>query len=231
MSRFSRRLSGLVVVASLALSLSAVAVHAQQPTTITMTPTLDRGAGLAGTVTVTPAGANQVTVAIRVTGLKPNDMRSSHIHSPGTDTASGPCDTGGAVVYPLPDVKADASGVGTNSATVTFDAAKGIPTAGWYFNVHEGNGANTGKGVICGKITASLGTAAAGAAASPAAGAAAPAAAAPAAAAPAAGAPAATTLPSTGTGGPVSSNGMLLAVLALVGVALASTGMALSRRR
>lgn len=99
----------------------------------------------------------------------------------------------------------DASGVGTNSATVTFEPANGIPTAGWYFNMHEGNGANTGAGVICGKIAASLGIAA------------------PAAAAPA-------SLPRTGTGG-LASNGMLLAVLALVGVALAGTGLALSRRR
>ncbi len=227
MRRIGKRLSGLVVLASLALSLSAVVVHAQQPTTITMTPTLTREAGLAGTVTITPAGPNQVTVAIRVTGLKPNDVRASHIHKPGTETTFGPCDTNGAVVYPLPDVKADASGVGTNSATVTFDPAKGIPTAGWYVNVHTGSGASTGLGVICGKIAASLGTAAAaGAAASPAAGAAAPAAAAPAAAAPAAAA-----LPRTGTGGPAASNGMLLAVLALVGIALGSTGLAISRRR
>jgi hypothetical protein len=150
-------------------------------------------------------------------------LRASHIHSPGTATTTGSCDTGGPVVYPLPDVMTDASGVGTNSATVTFEPAKGIPTAGWYFNMHEGNGANTGAGVICGKIAASLGTAAPAAAAPAAAAGAAAAAAAPVAAAPA-------SLPRTGTGGP-ASDGMLLAVLALVGVALAGTGLALSRRR
>lgn len=221
MRRFSRKLGGLFVLASLVLSFTAVVAHAQQPLTITMTPTADRGTGLAGTVTVTPAGTNQVKVDIRITGLKPDDERSAHIHSPGTGTDV--CDTGGPVVYPLTNVKADASGVGTSTTNVTFDPAKGIPTTGWYFNVHVGAGANTGLGVICGKGPASL-TAAAGAApaaaASPAAG-----------AAPAAAAPAARgALPATGNGGPASTNGMLIAVLALAGIALGSMGFVLSRR-
>jgi len=170
--------------------------------------------GLAGTVIITPLGPNQVKVDVRVTGLKPNDERIDHIHSPGP-TATAPCDTGGPVVYPFTNVKADANGVGTSTTTVTFDPAKGIPGPGWYVNVHQGL---SGAGVICAKIPATLGSAAA-----------APAAAAPAAAAPAAAVPAA--LPRTGTGGPAPSPVTLIVALVLAGFALGGAGLSIARPR
>jgi len=212
------------IVVPLAAAASVAAVHAQTPTTITMSPTAGREPGLAGTVTITPAGSNQVKVDIRITGLKPNDDRSAHIHSPGTDAA--PCDTNGPVVYPLPDVKADGSGVGTSSGTITIDQAKGVPTAKWYVNVHVGAGAATGLGVICGAIAAPV---VAAAAASPVAGgAAAPPPPAAGAAAPAAGATAPGALPRTGDTTPTAA---LLVSLALAGIVLAGTGLVVSRRR
>ncbi len=209
-----RYLSKLMLLATLVAPLAVFAVaQAQTPTTIQMTPTQNREPGLAGTTTITPTGANQVRVDIRITGLKPNDDRAAHIHSPGQQ--QDVCDTGGPVVYPLTDVKADASGVGTSTTNVTFDPAKGVPTAGWYVNVHVGAGANTGLGVICGKITASLasagGQAAGGQTAAPSA------------------------LPAGGTGGLVGSSGSdhtAWAIgLALAAVALAGTGLVFVRRR
>lgn len=213
-----RYLSRLLLVASVVLPLAAFgAAHAQTAMTITMTPTAGREPGLTGTSIITPTGANQVRVDITINGLKPNDDRAAHIHSPGTMT--DPCDTGGPVVYPLTDVKADASGKGTSTTTVTFDAAKGIPTVGWYTNVHVGAGANTGLGVICGKIASSLAsTSAGGGAAAPSGGAAAPS------------SGGASALPATGTAGPAPSDGVLIAVLALASLTLAGMGVLLSRR-
>ena len=198
-----------LAVAGLAGNL--LTAQAQANVTIQMAPTAGREPGLAGATTISPAGANQVKVDIRITGLKPNDERASHIHSPGT--GAGPCDSGGPVVYPLTNVKADASGVGTSSTTITLDATKGIPTARWYVNVHEGAAPNVGNGVICGAITAAL----VSAAASPAAGA---------GGAAAANGPAG--LPTTGDAVPM---GTLFAALAGLGVVIAGAGVLVRRRR
>jgi len=103
------------------------------------------------------------------------------IHSPGT--RAGACDTGGPVVYPLNDVQADASGTGTSSTTAASDPTKGIPTTGWYVNVHQqSTAAGTGAGIICATIPRSLAST-------------------DAAATPGPGGTAPSTLPPTGTGG------------------------------
>ncbi|MHB8575385.1 MAG: hypothetical protein ACYDCQ_08640 [Dehalococcoidia bacterium] len=214
-----RFLNRCLVLGTAVVALTAIVVaHAQTPTTITMVATTDPA--LSGTVVVTPAGPNQVKVVETVKGFKPNEARVTHIHSPGSGT--GACDSGGPIVYPLTNITADASGTGTSTTTVTFDPAKGIPTAKWYFNVHAGTVAKPGAGVICGLITAPLAAAPAGATATRAATPAAGAAAAPPAAAQPGG------LPKTGGQTPTA---LMLGLLALAGLALTGTGMVVARRR
>jgi len=212
-----RHLSRILALGSLVVPLAAagglLVARAQTPINITMMPTGEPN--LTGTSQITVMSPTQVKVDVTVNGLKPNDDRASHIHSPGSGT--GACDTGGPVVYPLSDVKADASGKGTASTVITLDPAKGIPTKGWYVNVHQGAPPNVGNGVICGPIAAALtgGAATTGAAATAAPGAAAP-----------AGGPG--NLPGSGDAVPTP---MLLGALALAGVLLVGVGFAVGRRR
>jgi hypothetical protein len=213
-------MAALALAGAIAALGGMITVRAQAPLTIQMTPTAGREPGLSGTTTITPVGTNQIRVDIRVTGLPPNQSRAAHIHSPGPNT-SDPCDTGGPVVYPLTDVRSDGSGVGTSTTTVTLDSAKGIPTRGWYVNVHERSSADgAGNGVICGLITTSLGTTAAGA--TPAAGGGVP------ASGPGAQGGAATNLPATGDNVPAAK---LLLAIAATGAALMGAGLLVRSRR
>lgn len=212
-----KELGKLLAIGGLAAALTAgslLAVQAQTATTIQMVPTGD--STLTGTVTITPLGGNQVRIDETINGLKPNDDRATHIHSPGNGPVVANCDSNGPVVYPLNDVKADASGKGTSSTTITIDPSKGVPTAGWYVNVHQGAAPNVGSGVICGRITAPI-VAGAAAAASPAAG-----------AAGTGGAAAPGNLPNSGDSVPTAA---LLGALVLAGVVLTGAGVAMRRRR
>lgn len=215
-----RQLGKLLAIGGVAVALAAgslLAVQAQTATTIQMVPTGDTT--LSGTVTITPLGGNQVKIEETINGLKPNDDRATHIHSPGNGPVVANCDSNGPVVYPLTDLKADASGKGTSSSTITVDAAKGIPTAGWYVNVHQGAAPNVGSGVICGRITAPI-VAGAAAAASPAAGGG--------AAAGTGGTAAPGNLPNSGDSVPTAT---LLGALVLAGVVLTGAGVMLRRHR
>src|SRR5579875_1405440 len=199
------RTKELLIAATLSALASAAlgfaAARAQAVITVPMAPTLNREPGLTGQTVITPLGNNQFRVDITVNGLKPNDDRAAHIHSPGTDTSDpAGCDTGGPVVYPLSDVKADANGKGTSTTTITIDPSKGTPGPGWYVNVHTGPGSSPGAGVICGKINTSLASlagsgGAAGTSSQSASG-------------------SAQALPATGTGGPAPSHTDLIAMLA-----------------
>ncbi|SRR5579883_2146482 len=216
-----RQLGKLLAIGGVAVALAAgslLVVQAQTATTIPMVPTGDTT--LSGSVVITPQGGNQVKVDITVNGLKPNDDRASHIHSPGNGPVQANCDSNGPVVYPLNDVKADASGKGTSSTTITVDPSKGIPTAGWYVNVHQGAAPNVGSGVICARIAAPVVSGAAAAAPSPAAGGGAPAG--------TGGTAAPGNLPNSGDSVPTP---ILLGALVLAGVVLTGAGVALRRHR
>ena len=68
-------------------------------------------------------------VTISLTGLVPNSVHPSHIHT-------GNCTTMGAIKHMLNNVVADSHG---NALTVTtLSNIKGIPQTGWYINVHHG---------------------------------------------------------------------------------------------
>lgn len=88
-----------------------------------------------------------LTVKLTLSGLEPNSAHAAHIHT-------GSCESQGAVVYPLTNVMADASG----SATVmtTINNVSSIPATGWYVNVHHSTALSTQTGfdpIACGNVT------------------------------------------------------------------------------
>jgi hypothetical protein len=123
------------------------------PTDVSFTPIacadIPSGTPAAGPVTLTthapprngqtPAGTAELAyhngdhtlrVEVKATGLPPNTAHAVHIHS-GTCAAQGP------VLYPVPDLKADSSGNGSVTATISSVTTAPPPT-GWYVNVHFG---------------------------------------------------------------------------------------------
>ncbi len=87
-----------------------------------------------------------LTVKLTMSGLEPNSAHAFHIHS-------GSCLDQGIVLYPLPDVMADASG--KVNLTTVIDAVSSIPSSGWYVNVHYSTDLSTKTGqdgLVCGNI-------------------------------------------------------------------------------
>ncbi len=88
-----------------------------------------------------------LTVNILLLGLVPDSKHPAHIHV-------GSCAKAGNVVYPLQDVIADETGSGS-STSVIKNVTDGIPTTGWYINVHNGPGMspeNQFAPISCGNI-------------------------------------------------------------------------------
>ncbi|HWE64221.1 MAG TPA: hypothetical protein VHB98_21120 [Chloroflexota bacterium] len=83
----------------------------------------------------------RVDVYEQVTGLAPNSVHPTHIHEGAT------CNAGGPIVYPLPDLKANAQGVAIIQATIS---ARSISATGWYINVHQGPGMDAS--LACGVV-------------------------------------------------------------------------------
>jgi hypothetical protein len=86
-----------------------------------------------------PAGSAQLawdptshalTVNITLLGLAPNSKHPAHIHA-------GTCAKEGNMLYPLQDVVANDTGIGTSVSTIS-NVTGGIPATGWYLNVHNG---------------------------------------------------------------------------------------------
>jgi hypothetical protein len=95
--------------------------------------------GVTGEATLTPSG-DQTEVMVRLMGLEPNSTHPGHIHQ-------GTCAAPGAVVAPLQDITADATGAGTMTTTVPV-AADSV-TAGQHIVAYHGDG---GAPVVCGEI-------------------------------------------------------------------------------
>lgn len=101
-----------------------------------------------GTVHLTLTG-HTLKVVMEISGLQPRTQHAVHIHA-------GSCASQGAVLYPLEVVKADASGKAT--VTTTIQNVTGIPSTGWYVNVHRGTDLSTQTGfdpIACGDVTLS----------------------------------------------------------------------------
>jgi len=73
----------------------------------------------------------ELTVSISLTGLAPKSIHPAHIH------IGNSCASNGAILYPLKNVVADAKGQ-ASVTTVVHLSKPGIPTNGWYINVHNG---------------------------------------------------------------------------------------------
>ncbi|GAC1654947.1 MAG: hypothetical protein NVS4B12_27180 [Ktedonobacteraceae bacterium] len=92
--------------------------------------------------------SKSLTVKVTLTGLAPSSIHPEHIHT-------GSCVNQGAVLHPLTNLMADASG-NTTATTTIPNVASGIPASGWYVNVHNGPGLTTADQflpIVCGDVT------------------------------------------------------------------------------
>ncbi|WP_429420514.1 CHRD domain-containing protein [Nocardia sp. GAS34] len=109
----------------------AAGTAAAGPVTVKMSAPPVKGMTPAGTVALAyDAAKHSLHVDLTATGLPANSAHAVHIHK-------GTCAAQGDVVYPLPDLQADASGKGTVSTTVQ-NVTTAPPATGWYVNVHRG---------------------------------------------------------------------------------------------
>lgn len=106
-------------------------------TTVTMAALAE--SGVTGEATLTPSG-QQTEVMVRLMGLEPNSTHPGHIHQ-------GTCAAPGAVVAPLQDITADATGAGTMTTTVPL--AADTVMMGQHIVAYHGDG---GTPVVCGEI-------------------------------------------------------------------------------
>jgi hypothetical protein len=99
-----------------------------------------------GTAQLTLSGRT-LTVKLTLSGLQPGSSHAAHIHT-------GSCESQGAVIYPLSNVVADASG--KSISTTTIKNVSSIPGKGWYVNVHYSTNLTTQTGfdpIACGNVT------------------------------------------------------------------------------
>jgi CHRD domain len=101
---------------------------------------------VSGTAQLTISGTT-LTVKLTLSGLQPGSSHAAHIHA-------GSCESQGAVIYPLSNVVADASG--KSISTTTIKNVSSIPGRGWYVNVHYSTDIATQTGfnpIACGDVT------------------------------------------------------------------------------
>ncbi|MDB5056572.1 MAG: hypothetical protein JWO59_44 [Chloroflexi bacterium] len=93
----------------------------------------EAGSTARGTALLSPGTTSDIVV-VRVTGLVPNSVHPAHIHLGASCTANGP------VIFTLPDLHADASGVAWATTTITGTAIPGVGSGpyGYYLNIHQG---------------------------------------------------------------------------------------------
>ncbi len=99
-----------------------------------------------GTAHLTLSGRT-LTVKLTLSGLQPKSSHAAHIHV-------GSCASQGAVVYPLQNVVADASG--NANVTTTIKNVSSIPSRNWFVNVHYSTNISTQTGfnpIACGNVT------------------------------------------------------------------------------
>ena len=89
---------------------------------------------LSGQVTVSYSAPQQaVTVSVHASGFVPNTSHAAHIHS-------GSCAVQGAPLYMLGDLRAGPDGRIDQTKIITGVISFSPPHAGWYVNIHEGDG-------------------------------------------------------------------------------------------
>jgi CHRD domain len=98
-----------------------------------------------GTAHLTLSGKT-LTVKLTLSGLQPKSSHAAHIHA-------GSCASQGAVIYPLQNVVADASG--NANETTTIHNVSSIPGRNWYVNIHYSTDISTQTGfnpIACGNV-------------------------------------------------------------------------------
>ncbi len=98
-----------------------------------------------GTAQLTLSGST-LTVKLTLSGLQPKSSHAANIHV-------GSCASQGAVVYPLQNVVADASG--NANVTTTIKNVSSIPSRNWFVNVHYSTDLSTQTGfnpIACGNV-------------------------------------------------------------------------------
>jgi hypothetical protein len=132
-------------VAALCIGGSFTITQAQTaPSSARATLAARPGQRLSGTATLAAQGARTI-VTVSVTGGPPTSTHVNHIHI-------GTCENEGAIVYPLADLRTDASGAATASTTVDAPLAS-LVTGANYVNVHAGPSLPS-PGTSCGNIVA-----------------------------------------------------------------------------
>jgi hypothetical protein len=129
--------------------LMPMSASAQAPVNVTMNAT--GGSGVTGSAQLTAMGA-QTQVVVTVQGASQNGSHVNHIHA-------GSCAQQGGIVFPLTDIRTDATGRGSATTMVAAPLST-IQGASHYVNVHAGP-ALPSPGVSCGDIA--MAAAAAGA--------------------------------------------------------------------
>ena len=164
------------------------------------------GSKVVGTGVITDNGDGTIKVVMTMQGLEPGD-HIDHIHT-------GSCAAQGAVVYPLTNLTADASGNTQPTSTTVKVAFSEVTKGTYYLNVHD----LAKAGTSCGDITAPVANA--------------PAAPTTAAATNPGNAPSAA--PATGQGGAANSNSDFpfgLGLIAVLSLLVVGSGAALVRGR
>src|SRR6266700_3248341 len=95
---------------------------------------------------VTTLSGRTLTVKLTLSGLQPKSSHAAHIHI-------GSCASQGAVVYPLQNVVADATG--NANVTTTIKNVSSIPSRNWFVNVHYSTNISTQTGfnpIACGNV-------------------------------------------------------------------------------
>jgi LPXTG-motif cell wall-anchored protein len=111
------------------------------PVALTATST----GGPTGAATLTLRGTT-LHVDVTITGLTPG-AHPQHIHQGQCNAPSPPAGAANDIIYPLPTLTANSSGVATGSADVTV-TSPAIPANVWYYNVHQSDGTP----VTCGNV-------------------------------------------------------------------------------
>ena len=112
---------------------------------LTAAPGASKGQAASGKAQLSLSGTT-LTVTVTLSGLEPNSMHAAHIHK-------GSCESQGAVIYPLDNVVADASG--NANVMTTVNNVSSIPSSGWYVNVHRTTALSTQTGfdpIACGNV-------------------------------------------------------------------------------
>src|SRR5215470_1078681 len=134
------------VTASPAQVTSSPAPVTPPPTVLTAKLTPESGSKVAGTATVTTAGAT-FTIRLEATGLQPATTHPAHIRA-------GTCGSNGPIVFPLENMVTN--GAGHAVAATWIHHPYQVPASGWFVEILQGptSSGSGAKPIACAKLPA-----------------------------------------------------------------------------